>query len=78
MTLNEWIRQHAHGQRAAACRRLGWKLKLSEKTIRAFANGNRQIRAEYVLQLEAATAGVVSRHEMRPDIYPKGKIGKVA
>jgi DNA-binding transcriptional regulator YdaS (Cro superfamily) len=51
---------------------------LSEKTIRAFANGNRPIRAEYVLLLEVATAGVVSRHEMRPDIYPRGKIGKVA
>jgi DNA-binding transcriptional regulator YdaS (Cro superfamily) len=78
MTLNEYIRQHNHGQRGAVCRRLGQKLMLSEKTIRAFANGNRPIRAEYVLLLEVATAGVVSRHEMRPDIYPRGKIGKVA
>lgn len=30
----------------------------------------RGIPAERVLAIEAATAGTVTRHELRPDIYP--------
>lgn len=29
-----------------------------------------RVPAERVLQIEAATAGKVTRHELRPDLYP--------
>lgn len=37
----------------------------------ALYNWNKRIPAERVLAIEAATNGRVTRHEMRPDIYPE-------
>jgi DNA-binding transcriptional regulator YdaS (Cro superfamily) len=34
-------------------------------------NRDRQIPAEYVIPIEKAVNGAVTRHELRPDIYPK-------
>ena len=31
-----------------------------------------QVPAEHVLKIEEATGGKVSRHDLRPDIYPRG------
>ncbi len=31
---------------------------------------NRGVPAERVLEIEAATEGKVTRHELRPDLYP--------
>lgn len=33
-------------------------------------NRDRQIPAEFVLAIERATGGQVTRHQLRPDIYP--------
>lgn len=30
-----------------------------------------QIPAEYAIPIEQATGGVVTRHDLRPDIYPR-------
>lgn len=30
-----------------------------------------KVPAEFVLPIEAATDGAVSRHELRPDLYPR-------
>jgi len=32
---------------------------------------NTRVPAERVLEIEAATGGAISRHELRPDIYPR-------
>lgn len=34
-------------------------------------NQYRRIAAEKVLAIEAATGGAVTRHDLRPDIYPR-------
>lgn len=34
-------------------------------------HGHRRVGAERVLGLEAATGGAVTRHEIRPDLYPR-------
>lgn len=34
-------------------------------------NGRRRVSAEQVLTIEKATDGKVSRHDLRPDLYPR-------
>lgn len=55
--------QLAGGQNAMA-RNLG----VSQASIWRWINENMQSPAEYVLRIEELTG--VSRHELRPDIYP--------
>lgn len=33
-------------------------------------NKNKSVPAEYVIPIEKATKGEITRHELRPDIYP--------
>jgi len=70
MTLHDWVASFPRDERPAARAALGRHLGCSEIYIRSMANGNRQIPAELVLSIERYTKGVVSRHDMRPDIYP--------
>jgi DNA-binding transcriptional regulator YdaS (Cro superfamily) len=44
-------------------------LGVSQPTIWRWLNQSKQLPAEYVLKIEAATG--VSRHDLRPDIYPR-------
>ena len=37
-----------------------------------------RIPAECVLPIEPATDGAISRHEMRPDLYPPAETGEAA
>jgi DNA-binding transcriptional regulator YdaS (Cro superfamily) len=34
-------------------------------------NRDAELPAEYVIPMERATAGKVSRHDLRPDLYPR-------
>lgn len=54
------------GSQAELARRVGVKPQMVSKWL----NG-RPIRAERVLSIERATNGHVSRHELRPDLYPE-------
>lgn len=52
--------------KAALARAIG----VTPQTVQQWANQQRPVPAERVLSIESATGGVVSRHELRPDIYP--------
>ncbi len=41
----------------------------AKQNIHALISNRRRLPAEYVLSVEAATG--VSRHDLRPDIYPR-------
>lgn len=44
-------------------------LGVSQPTVWRWLNQSKQLPAEYVLKAEGATG--VSRHDLRPDIYPR-------
>lgn len=46
-------------------------LKISQQRIWNAAHRDRSIPAEWCLAIEQATAGQVSRHALRPDLYPE-------
>jgi DNA-binding transcriptional regulator YdaS (Cro superfamily) len=46
---------------------LAEKLKVSDEAVRKW---KRRVPAERVLEIEEATGGAITRHELRPDIYP--------
>ena len=48
---------------------LATELGVSDELVRLWRNGHRRIPAERVLSIEKATG--VSRHDLRPDIYPR-------
>jgi DNA-binding transcriptional regulator YdaS (Cro superfamily) len=50
---------------------LARRLSVSPGLVWQWLNGRRQVAAEQVLPIERATNGAVSRHEIRPDIYPQ-------
>ena len=45
------------------------ELGVTQPTVWRWLNQSKQVPAEYVLRVEAATG--VSRHDLRPDIYPR-------
>lgn len=47
---------------------LALKLGVSDEAVRKY---KRKVPAERVLEIEAATGGQVSRHDLRPDLYPR-------
>lgn len=54
----------AYGSQQAMADDLG----VTQPTVWRWLNQSKQLPAEYVLRVEAATG--VSRHHLRPDIYP--------
>jgi DNA-binding transcriptional regulator YdaS (Cro superfamily) len=57
-----------------AIRAAGGSQSLAEMlgvTPQAISQWRRRIPAERVLQIERACGGEVSRHELRPDLYPE-------
>lgn len=50
---------------------LARRLDVTPGLIWQWLNGHRPIAAEQVIPLEVATNGHVSRHEVRPDLYPR-------
>lgn len=53
------------GSQSAFARFVG----VSQPTVWAWLNDGKLLPAEYVLKVEAETG--VSRHDLRPDIYPR-------
>ena len=49
---------------------LAQALGVTQGTISHWLNGRARIPAERVLGIELATGGKVTRHELRPDLYP--------
>jgi DNA-binding transcriptional regulator YdaS (Cro superfamily) len=45
-------------------------LDVRQSTVWEWLNGPKQLPAEHVLRVEATTR--VSRHDLRPDLYPRG------
>lgn len=56
-------------RRAGSQSALGRMCKRSQPTVWGWLNEIKQLPAEYVLPVEAGTG--VSRHDLRPDIYPR-------
>ncbi len=55
------------GTQTELARRIGGKVK--QQHVHYWLSHN-YVPAEHVLAIEAATAGAVKRHELRPDLYP--------
>jgi DNA-binding transcriptional regulator YdaS (Cro superfamily) len=53
------------GSQAAMARLLGIK----QPSVWAWLKGGKSVPAEHVLKVESATG--VSRHDLRPDVYPR-------
>lgn len=49
---------------------LGRLIDEDQKTIWAWLNKTKRVPAEAVIPIEKAVEGQVTRHELRPDIYP--------
>ena len=50
---------------------LARRIGVSRQMVSQWIHGIRQVAAERVLTIERETDGKVSRHELRPDIYPR-------
>ena len=52
---------------------LGKLISVSQPTIHSWIAGEYTISGEYVIPVEKATNGKVTRHQLRPDLYPEEK-----
>lgn len=59
------VLKHVGGQNALA--RL---LSVAQPSVYRWVHNAQRIPAEHVLKIEKALNGKISRHEIRPDIYP--------
>lgn len=50
---------------------LARRLDVTPGLVWQWVTGHRQVAAEQAIPIEKATDGKVSRHELRPDIYPR-------
>ena len=50
---------------------LAKKVKVSQRAVWNWLNRQKSVPAERVLSIEKATDGEVSRHDLRPDLYPR-------
>lgn len=51
--------------------KLARALKVKPQNVWNWLERDEKVPAEQVLPIEAATGGQVSRHELRPDLYPR-------
>jgi len=58
------------GSQSALARAIGTK----QQNVWGWLNGSKRVPAEFVIPIEKATDGRVTRHEIRPDIYPEEMI----
>ena len=65
MQLSEYLESQKITQSAFAKR-----LDVTQGLIWQWLNG-RRVAAEQVLKIERATDGAISRHDLRPDLYPR-------
>jgi DNA-binding transcriptional regulator YdaS (Cro superfamily) len=52
-------------------KQLAAALDCSQQNISWLLNHCNKIPAEYVLSIERSTQGVISRYQLRPDLYPE-------
>lgn len=50
---------------------LARRVEVTPGMVWQWVHSHRKIAAENVLKIEKATEGKVSRHELRPDLYPR-------
>lgn len=48
---------------------LAERIETTQATVSRWAKS--RVSAEYVIAIESATAGQVTRHQLRPDLYPQ-------
>ena len=70
MNISEYIKTFPKKDRAHIRKSIASFVGVSEIAVRHWCNGTRKVRPELVLKIECLTRGKVSRHELRPDIYP--------
>lgn len=58
---------NAMGSQAALAR----ALEVPPQQVWNWINRDHRVSAEHVLAIEKATAGKVTRHDLRPDLYPR-------
>ena len=63
--LRQVIRHHLKSQVAVA-RAVG----VSPQAVSEILRRGKRVPAEWCLPIETATAGAVTRHDLRPDLYP--------
>jgi DNA-binding transcriptional regulator YdaS (Cro superfamily) len=63
--LRRAIRHHLKSQVAVA-REVG----VSPQAVSEILRRGKRVPAEWCLAIESATAGAVTRHDLRPDLYP--------
>lgn len=51
--------------------KLALAIGVKPPTVSQWRTGKRRVPAERVLAIERATRGKITRHELRPDIYPR-------
>jgi DNA-binding transcriptional regulator YdaS (Cro superfamily) len=66
MELADYLEKHDVSQKKFA-----GLVGVTQSMVSQWINGVRPIAAEKVIPIEGATKGRVSRHELRPDIYPR-------
>ncbi len=50
---------------------LGAVVGVKQPSVNYILNSGKKVPAEWCLPLETATNGAVTRHELRPDLYPQ-------
>jgi len=70
MKISEYIEQFPKLERRKVCKDIALRLNVSESSVAHWRNGTRKMSPLLVLQLEKYTNELVTRYDMRPDIYP--------
>ena len=68
--LRQAIRHHLKSQVAVA-RAVG----VSPQAVSEVLRRGKRVPAEWCLALETATSGAITRHDLRPDLYPDSSFG---
>lgn len=71
MDLKTYLDQPGKTQQALVNAMCACGKKITQGTVSQWYLGELRITAERAVQIEEATEGAVSRHELRPDLYPK-------
>jgi DNA-binding transcriptional regulator YdaS (Cro superfamily) len=66
MKLTDYLKKTGISQKE-----FGAKVGVTQSMVWQWINNKRRIAAENVIPIESATEGNVSRHDLRPDIYPR-------
>lgn len=66
----EWAGGQTPLARAIAAVQPPGRTKVKQQHVWHWLNVSRSVPADHVLAIEQATGGHVTRHELRPDLYP--------